>query len=115
MKQILVPLLMTALLISSKTNAADGGVDRNFGMGGKVTTTVGTSSVAYSMSVQSDGKIIVTGNSSNGNSDDFTLVRYNLNGSLDTSFGTAGKAVIHVGEADSSAKATLIMPDGKIL
>ena len=39
------------------------------------------------MAVQTDGKIVVAGGSSNGSSYDFAIARYNTGGSLDTTFG----------------------------
>ena len=46
-----------------------------------------------SMAIQNDGKIVVGGNTRdfNGTYDDFALVRYNTNGSLDNSFDGDGK------------------------
>jgi uncharacterized delta-60 repeat protein len=44
--------------------------------------------------VQPDGKIVVAG-WTGGSSSDFALVRYNADGSLDTSFGTSGKVTRH--------------------
>ena len=42
--------------------------------------------------MQADGKILVAGYGYNGLNYDFALVRYNSDGSLDTSFSTDGKA-----------------------
>ena len=36
---------------------------------------------------QADGKVVVSGTSSGGSTDDYALIRYRLDGSLDTSFG----------------------------
>ncbi|MCJ2130715.1 Ig-like domain-containing protein, partial [Methylobacterium sp. E-045] len=67
---------------------ADGSLDTGFGGGdGIVTTRVGPSSYyGYSVTVQADGRILVAGYSYNGSNGDFALVRYNADGSLDTSF-----------------------------
>jgi uncharacterized delta-60 repeat protein/uncharacterized repeat protein (TIGR02059 family) len=67
----------------------DGSLDTTFGATGsktgKVTTDIGTSTtdVAYGITLQSDGKIVLTG-VSNG---DFAVVRYAATGELDTTFG----------------------------
>ena len=45
--------------------------------------------LGYSVQLQPDGKIVVTGRSFNGSDDDFALVRYNADGSLDTRFNLA--------------------------
>ena len=59
---------------------------------GKVTTDFGSANdFARSVAIQSDGKIVVAGYSNNGSNDDFALVRYNTDGSLDASFDSDGK------------------------
>ncbi|MGO2233527.1 MAG: DUF4347 domain-containing protein, partial [Marinomonas sp.] len=45
---------------------------------------------AYEVAVQSDGKAVVVGYSWTGTSDDIALLRYNTDGSLDSSFGDNG-------------------------
>ena len=67
---------------------ANGSLDGSFGSGGKVRTDIaGTNDVATGVIQQWDGKLLVAGNSSNG---DGVLVRYNTNGTLDSSFGAGG-------------------------
>ncbi|MEI7933742.1 MAG: Ig-like domain-containing protein, partial [Chlorobiaceae bacterium] len=61
---------------------ADGTLDGTFGVNGKVITDIGGTDFATDVTLQSDGKIVVSGYS-NG---DFALARYNTDGSLDTSF-----------------------------
>lgn len=80
---------------------ADGSLDASFGLsaggGGKVTTDFfERNDQARAVAIQDDGKIVVAGYASfRGANDDtefaFALARYNANGSLDSSFGTAGK------------------------
>lgn len=74
---------------------SDGTLDTTFGTGGIVTTDVQTGSddVAYSLAIQSDGKIILGGYSDDGSQKKAALVRYNSNGTIDSSFGTSGKAL----------------------
>ena len=74
----------------------DGSIYTGFGSAGangKVKTTVGTSSArAQAVAVQTDGRIVAAGyayGSTTGK--DFALVRYNTDGTLDTSFGTQGQ------------------------
>ena len=65
--------------------------DTTFDSDGKVETLIGSRSEAYGVSIQSDGKIVVFGQSANGvTGDDFALVRYNKDGSLDTTFDDDG-------------------------
>ncbi|HEY0376771.1 MAG TPA: hypothetical protein VGC87_07430 [Pyrinomonadaceae bacterium] len=82
----------------------DGSLDATFGTGGKVITDLsgtrsGTSptfSIANSVAIQRDGKIVVGGYTydvSRTFHDRFAVVRYNKNGTLDTSFDADGVAI----------------------
>ena len=67
---------------------SDGTADTSFGGGdGSVTTAIGaTYEDGSSVLVQADGQILVTGYSKNATDNDFALVRYNSDGTLDTNF-----------------------------
>jgi uncharacterized delta-60 repeat protein len=93
----------------------NGSLDTSFGTGGKVRTLVGSRSWANALAIQSDGKIVVAGFSSNGSNYDFALVRYNPNGSLDTSFGTGGKVTTDFNSSNDIAASLAIQSDGKIV
>ena len=74
---------------------SDGSLDQTFGSGGKVKTHFpgvdNTGSSATSIASQSDGKLIVGGFYKNeGTPHEFALVRYNSNGSLDSTFDELG-------------------------
>jgi uncharacterized delta-60 repeat protein len=71
---------------------SDGSLDNTFGSNGVVTTDLQTGSddVAYSIALQTDGKIVLAGYSDNGSNKDAALVRYNNDGSLDNTFGSNG-------------------------
>jgi len=71
---------------------SDGSLDDTFGNNGVVTTDLQTGSddIAYSIAIQTDGKIILAGYSDNGSNKDAALVRYNNDGSLDNTFGNNG-------------------------
>ena len=72
----------------------------SFSVDGKLTTTIGEShDYGQSVTVQPDGKILVTGYSysNNGSKYDFVLVRFNTDGSLDTSFSGDGKLTTSIG------------------
>jgi uncharacterized delta-60 repeat protein len=90
----------------------DGSLDMSFGTGGIVVTPIGENSFAYAAAIQSDGKIIAAGYRYSGNSSGFALVRYNTNGSLDTTFGTGGIVLTNIG---GGAYAVAIQSDGKIV
>ncbi len=96
---------------------ANGTLDTSFDGDGKLTTAFGTSGdEGYSVALQSDGKIVVAGYSFNNVSgnDDFALVRYNANGTLDTSFDGDGKLTTDFGGYDS-AQSVAVQSDGKIV
>lgn len=76
---------------------ADGSLDTSFG-GGIVATAVGLSDdKGRGVAVQTDGKILVAGFSRSGINYDFALVRYNVDGSLDTGFGDGDGYRYHPG------------------
>ncbi|HRI62300.1 MAG TPA: T9SS type A sorting domain-containing protein [Saprospiraceae bacterium] len=98
----------------------DGSPDNSFGIDGKVKTLLelGNSFIFSAKTlVQPDGKIIQVGDldGATGNSK-FFLVRYNSNGSLDNTFGNAGKKII-TGSTGSLAniRYAQLQPDGKIV
>jgi uncharacterized delta-60 repeat protein len=79
----------------------NGGLDPAFGQGGKLALDLGSTSEAFKLALQADGKIVVVGDSRPQNSLDFTLVRLNpSNGSLDSSFGSDGVVRVDFGQTD---------------
>ena len=93
----------------------DGSLDTSFNGTGKVITSVNNSDcTALSLGIQSNGKIVAAGYSRNDIGSDFAVVRYNSNGSLDTSFNGTGKVITAFGGQDY-AIATAIQADGKIV
>ncbi|MFO1438783.1 MAG: choice-of-anchor D domain-containing protein [Verrucomicrobiaceae bacterium] len=94
----------------------NGTLDTTFDTDGRVSTTIGTlGEIARALIVQPDGKIIAAGYSSNGTNDDFALVRYNTNGSLDSSFDTDGKVTTAIGSSTDQGFAALRQADGKVV
>jgi uncharacterized delta-60 repeat protein len=73
--------------------------DSSFGFGGVVQSPNGINGDFAADIVQSDGKIIVAGSelALGGEPTDAALVRYNPDGSLDTSFGVDGHVYFHIG------------------
>lgn len=69
---------------------------------------------AQDVAVQPDGKIVAVGYSQNGNSNDFSLARYLVNGQLDTSFGVGGKVTTQFNNR-TEAFGIALQPDGKIV
>lgn len=94
----------------------DGSLDTTLDGDGKLTTAIGPrDDRAYGVAVQADGKILLGGESWNGSNYDFALVRYNVDGSLDTTFGVAGIVTTAIGNADDHAYSVALQTDGKIL
>jgi uncharacterized delta-60 repeat protein len=96
---------------------ANGSLDSSFDTDGKVTTALSAfSDYATSVIMQPDGKLLVAGYSYNAtNTADFALVRYNANGSLDTSFDGDGKVITNITSADDYARSVVLQADGKVL
>jgi uncharacterized delta-60 repeat protein len=95
---------------------ADGSLDTSFAESGKVTTSIGAKyASAASVTVQSDGKIIAAGDLHiDSNNNDFAVIRYNPNGTLDTSFNETGKATADFGASDVG-RSVAIHGDGRIV
>ncbi len=90
---------------------ADGSLDPSFGIGGRVTTSVGNGASAGPVAVQRDGKIVV--GASTGFS--WILARYDSDGQLDTTFGLGGILIKRFGATYETPFDIAIQPDGKII
>lgn len=100
----------------------DGIPDSSFGSNGKVMTNLTGSfdyDLAYTLAIQSDNKIILGGFCDGCGAtprQDFALVRYNQNGTLDTTFGSGGVVLTDFNNgSDDRVNALYIMSDGRIL
>ena len=119
------PVHVTAMDVAGNTSTASftvtvtsspGDLDVSFDTDGKVTTAIGGGDdFGQKMAVQSDGKILVAGYSSNGGDIDFALVRYNADGMLDTTFNGTGKVTTAIGSGDDAGESVAVQSDGKIL
>ena len=112
-------IILTFFLNAQMAQAADGDLDPTFGTGGKVMTDIGHSTdIAYAVAVQADGKLVVVGTTYKHNdysNEDFTVTRYNANGTLDTTFGAGGKVRTDFPGLAAVPSAVVIQPDGKIV
>lgn len=88
----------------------DGSLDSTFGNAGKIATSLGNNVELFSMVVQADDKIVICGLSNNYN--DFVLIRYNSEGSMDSTFGNAGVVLTPMQSCEYPSIA--IRSDGKI-
>ena len=96
-----------------------GALDATFGVGGAVTTDIaGFTDEANSVAIQSDGKIVVAGTARSSalfGAADFAVVRYNADGSLDSSFDTDGKVITDFFGFDDQGNGVAIQSDGRIV
>src|SRR6478672_2101288 len=97
----------------------DGSLDKSFNGTGKVITGVGDGDCkAEGLALQSDGKIVVAGYSFKPGGKDraeFTVLRYNPDGTLDSGFGESGKVTSEIGASSDSASSLALQDDGKIV
>ncbi len=123
----LISVALLALVFSKAATAIPlpipGNFDFTFAAGtGKITNlAIGASKDrAFATALQSDGKIVLAGECSNGTNNDFCVARLNADGSLDASFTgpggfAAGKFMLPMGQGDDGARGIAIQPDGKIV
>lgn len=84
--------------------------DNSFGANGVVKIGVGNGSTGVqSIAIQSDQKILIAGGSTEG----VTLMRLNVDGVLDNSFGQGGKVIMPIG-ISYEAKSIAVLQDDKI-
>lgn len=101
----------------------NGSLDSSFGVGGKVTVQAGTlGGIFYSIGLDPANKIVAVGSArdlARPNNQDFFVSRFNNNGSLDPTFGSAfnGKVRLSISRfsENDEAKTVAIQPDGKIV
>lgn len=110
---LLVPVLVaTCLLLPWRSAAAPGDFDLTFDGDGIVMTNLGSEAAASDVAIQDDGRIVAVG-WQGGEPSVFTVVRFEIDGSLDLSFGSGGVATADLGTG--SASAVVIDPDGRIV
>ncbi|HWQ94677.1 MAG TPA: delta-60 repeat domain-containing protein, partial [Gammaproteobacteria bacterium] len=94
---------------------SNGALDTSFGIAGKLTTHFSSYNSTNALGLQTDGKIVAAGVAGNGVNDDFALIRYNTDGSLDSGFGNGGKVTTDFFAHPDRAYALAIQADGKII
>lgn len=94
---------------------SNGTIDTSFNGTGKVTKDINQSEAVSSIVLQTDGKIILAGDTQvTGNISNYVAIRYNGNGTLDSTFGTAGVVNINDGSYNKLAEIAL-QSDGKLV
>jgi uncharacterized delta-60 repeat protein len=108
----------------------DGSFDTGFGTGGKTHSSLAAGhSGANAVVIDDDGKIVVTGAASNSTEvnspgsfgftspcdSDLAIARYKSDGSLDSSFGTGGYTLNHVGSGWANGMHLTLQSDGEVV
>jgi len=94
---------------------ADGSLDTAFGNKGIVIRALQYNSNAFNIALQKDNKIIISGDYiTDGINPHFLIERYNIDGSIDTSFGNDGYQVTAMDQSDG-ASGLIIQNGGKIV
>src|SRR5262249_8157149 len=93
----------------------DGTLDPSFAGSGLLTTNLGTRyEGASDVKIQPDGKVLAAG-WPGGSGSDFVLLRYNADGSLDTSFGRKGEVITDFNRSTDLGERLALQPDGKLV
>jgi len=96
----------------------NGEIDYDFGNYGVIhRVTKELEGEAYSVAIQKDNKIVVTGYSisPSTNNEEITLIRFTENGNIDRLFGDKGFIVTEISEEKDVAESIAIQNDGKII
>ena len=96
----------------------NGSLDLTFNGGGIAEAPLPNGGYCYDTLLQPDGKVIVAGHifsSASPYNSEFTAVRFEANGVLDTGFGTAGRTTQAIGSNDGYCYGAALQADGKVL
>jgi uncharacterized delta-60 repeat protein len=94
----------------------DGTLDTTFNSTGKVLTDFGGDDTGTAVAIDSNDQIVVVGSSNAGGNYNFAVARYNMNGTLDTTFNGTGRVLTDFGAGSlDTATAVAIQTDGKIV
>jgi uncharacterized delta-60 repeat protein len=112
-------VVLSSLIRPQVAQATAGDLDPTFGTGGMVTTDIGRSTdIANAVAIQADGKLVVVGQTYRHNDfsdEDFVVLRYNIDGTLDNSFGSRGKVRTDFPGLAAVPSSVVIQTDGKIV
>ena len=95
---------------------SDGSLDNGFGTDGVVAYDGGKGDDnGRRLALQQNDRIVVTGNTSNGNDYDTLILSYHSNGTIDTAFGRGGVSIIRLGHGNDWGEAVAIQSDQNIV
>jgi uncharacterized delta-60 repeat protein len=110
-------------ILEDRCLLSGGVLDPTFGSGGLVTTTAGGLSTAFAVATYpagtaNAGEVVAVGDATVGSGrytkNEPAIVRYNLNGALDTSFGGTGGVIMNL-KSGGVARDVVIQLDGKFV
>ena len=115
-KKIIHLVQITAFIFFVAVAASAGELDSSFGVDGRVAIEIGThGDRAQAVAIQSDGKILLGGSSTDGDSLGYSLIRLLDDGSPDPSFNGDGTILLNLSSGDDEILALGLSSDGKIL
>src|SRR5436190_809159 len=103
----------TANVLLLVRDKPDGKLDNTFGQGGKLLGPINGN--PHSVVIQPDGKIVAAGSVFNGLNSDFAVVRFNSDGSLDTSFDGDGVVTTDIAASNNFASSVALQSDQKLV
>lgn len=116
LRRVALTVALTAL--PSLAGAQPGALDSTFGSGGRVTTAFSGRDRGVAVAVQSDGRIVVAGESLSSvaeTSGDIAVARYLSDGSLDPAFGVNGKVLTDIDGFRDGATAVVLDGIGRVV
>ncbi len=93
--------------------AADGRLDQGFGTDGVV--TLPGLRVGEGLALQGDGRLVLVGSALDAGSARFAVMRLDVDGSPDPTFGTSGLVTTDVADQGDAALAVTVDPDGRMV
>lgn len=109
-------LFLIAILVATNMLAQPGTLDHTFSGDGKLTTAMtAANSVARTILVQPDAKILAAGGVNDAGISQFAITRYHADGTTDLTFNTTGKAFLNFNNHNSFCTGSVLQPDGKII
>ncbi|MBN2612920.1 MAG: T9SS type A sorting domain-containing protein [Bacteroidales bacterium] len=117
MKKNYPVILLLSAFYAVRLSAQPGSLDKDFNIDGRETSPITTGNdEAHDIVVQPDGKILLAGTTfMESTFNDFGMIRYNSNGTLDNSFKSTGKLIKDIGTRNDGIMAAALQPDGKII
>jgi uncharacterized delta-60 repeat protein len=112
----IVAFLSAVLFCFSTASIGAGTLDPSFGDNGITRTSLNYyGDSARAVIIDQNDHILVAGISDNGSDYDFSLARYNQDGSLDKTFNSDGIVSTQIGSGDDQATAIALQKNGKIV